>query len=282
MEKITLLTKEQVETLKVLKKYGMGAEATDLYTIQKGWSSYNKGEYLTRTKIPNTTPYVFRITAGSCIGEWDIMERSGVRPILSLSNIYEFRQNIKSKIINGIKEIEYGEYPQSVVDEDLEIELENLYQQNNLNKTNKKYTFIQENENKVYEEYSHKENKYIRINDTLINGMNYKFTNGRDAIGNKTYWVKVEPIKWLVDEKENIAISKYIIANMNFSYKNNDYDTSVIKEYLEKYFIKEIISKKKRQEKINKNNIDINKINDLIDMMNVLNDKEEKAKQKVR
>ena len=127
-------------------------------------------------------------------------------------------------------------------------------------------------------EYLYKNNKYVRVSEVSIYHSS-EFKNGRRGRSGETYWVKVEPIKWIIDEKEDLAISKYILTSMVFKDDNKYlcYENSDVKEYLEKYFIKEIQIDKGKNKYVN---VDINKINDLIDMMNVLNIK--KPKQKVR
>ena len=59
------------------------------------------------------------------------------------------------------------------------------------------------------------------------------------------YWVKVEPIIWLVDEKSNIALSKKIIfSGIQFSDIKNcnvDFQNSFIKFFMDNFVSKEII-----------------------------------------
>ena len=102
---------------------------------------------------------------------------------------------------SSIKEVEFGEYPQTKTDKDIQEKLEKLYKlfkagnkkNNELKPTKNKYT-IYENKSMhgsdvceiIYDEYGYKDKKYIRYRDDL--------------------WFEVEPIKWEI--KGNTLISK--------------------------------------------------------------------------
>ena len=71
----------------------------------------------------------------------------------------------------------------------------------------------------------------------------------RELIKNETcYWIEVEPIKWIVDEKTEVAISKSIILS-GFRIDNKNYcdeskfDDTLIKKYLNDYFSREMLTK---------------------------------------
>ena len=256
MEAITIPTIEQIKNLDILQEYGIKAEPTDFCKIQNGCYLEDDGNdeyYWTKTQYNKSRNGVL------VVEDWIRCTAPfychGLRPIIPLAFI--------DKKIKDVEEIEYGKYPQNIVDKQIEIKLENAYQQNTLFKTKKSYTIIRDEKKEKYQEYKYKGNKYIRVN----NPFRCKEIN----------WIKVEPITWLIDEKEKIAISKNILNRIVYSYMgNNDYEESDIKEFLEKDFLKEI------QVKIKENkNIDIEKINDLVDIMNRLF-KEEKPKQKVK
>ena len=276
MKNVTLLTKEQVENSDLLHNFNLSAPTTDLYILQKGYvDQYKRGEYWTQTKRPEHVDGVFRVIHNDTLnGHYSANNRlPGIRPIMPLSEI--LKENPKVNVeYGGIETLEYGEYPQNIVDESLEEELETLYQQKKLNKTNKKYTHMLKNKNEKYQEYEYKENKYIRIEKANVYDRIYKNYN-KELINRKTYWLEVKPLEWVIDRDQEIAISKYIISSMLFSRDNdNNYENSDIKKYLENNFLKEIQQGK---------NVDAEKIDDLIDLMNKIYDtKEEKPKQKVR
>ena len=273
-EEITILTKEQVENLDILKKYGTKAEATDFYMMQEGHAANGIGEYWTKTPQPDDACKVFYVRSFGNISYYYAPAFSrGVRPVIPLTKVYKLREGLTKILFTGVERFKYGEYPQSVVDEELEGNLENLYQICRLQQTKKSYISMLNEEKEKYQEFVYKNNKYVRVKASLGHPNLRKFANGREAINGKIYWLKVEPIWWLVDKKENIAIAKNVLAGMPFAYKkDNDYERSAIKVFLNNYFMKEIEENKK---------IDIDKIDRLVDLMfNTYRQKESKVKQK--
>ena len=67
------------------------------------------------------------------------------------------------------------------------------------------------------------------------------------------YWVSVEPIKWMIDEKEDIALSKKIIfSGVQFNRISNyrvDFNKTDIKEFMDKYFSKDIMPSITKEDK---------------------------------
>ena len=177
----------------------------------------------------------------------------GIRPILSFSQI---KDNINNYKINedGIIEIEYGEYPQHAVDNILQEELEKLYQDNILNKTWKTYT----TDSRKYSEYNngflplehieycYNNKKYIRVKSNFCFTTRKGHLSNGEMYNNGEYiWVEVEPIKWLVDEENDIALSKDILIagiqfNNDIQYIGNFQDSNIYK-FLNTYFKKDII-----------------------------------------
>ncbi len=272
---ITLLTKEQVENLDILKKYGIEADETDFYIIQYGiYLADGKGEYWTKTPRSDNSYGVFIVSPyGNVNGSYAYDTHSGVRPVIPLSQIYRSKKELNKVLESNIDIVEYGEYPQTVADENLEEKLESLYQKGEIKKTKKSYISMLKGEKEKYQEYIYQNNKYIRVKEAKILYSDYEFANGREAIKGETYWLKVEPIEWLIDKNAKIAIAKNALTDMPFSYRgNNDYEKSDIKVFLEGYFINEI-----------EPSINMKKIDNLVDLMFVTYvSKEKKAKQKVR
>ncbi len=272
-EEITLLTREQAENLDVLKTKGKIAGLTDFYQVQNGLDDAGKGIYWTKTPNSGNSYCVFYVTSGGLSSNGAYDTGIGVRPVIPLSQIYKSEEEL-NKILESNRDIvEYGEYPKTVVDCDLDETLERLYQRGNLKETNKSYTSMLKEEKEKYQEYFYQNNKYIRVKEANISMDDCEFANGRKAIKGETYWLKVEPIEWLIDKNAKIAIAKNVLTAMPFSYEHdNDYEKSVVKVFLEDYFIKEI-----------KPSINMERIDNLVDLMFVTYvPKEKKAKQKVR
>ena len=103
--------------------------------------------------------------------------------------------------------------------------------------------------------------------ETYLKDKSYKAIRKNKEIS----WIKVEPIKWLVDTDKKIIIPKDILGNIQHIYIKNKYcEIKEVEKFLEEYFIKEI-----QQNKIN-SNIDIEKVNDLVELMNMLYPEENK------
>ena len=102
----------------------------------------------------------------------------GIRPVFSLSSIPENIIN-NGVNINGIKEIEYGEYPQTIVDYMFSCRLEKAYNKRVLRATGKSYTtdsigvndFDTSFRARTHIEYIYKRKKYIRfVGDSICDG----------------------------------------------------------------------------------------------------------------
>ena len=152
----------------------------------------------------------------------------------------------------GILEVEYGEYPQSIVSEDFSRTLERAYSNGTINQTNKKYT----TDSVCYEdtdtpfkarthiEYEYNGKKYIRfVADSNCKGE--ILSDGRTIQEGSPYWVEVKPIKWMIDERTNIDLSKYLIfSGVQFNKERNyegDFENTDIYNFMKTYFSKDII-----------------------------------------
>ena len=227
----TFLTEEQCfgeKQLDILKKYGTRCAITDFSILLGGYvSDYYTSEGNTRKDRTGwcwtKTPYDngARVVDRRGDSRWgDVDGRSGgARPALLYSSI----SSVSSHIVrggNGILEVEYGEYPQTIVSEDfskiLEKAFENMIYSNIEMKTTEKcYTtdsvgYLDTDtpfQPRTHTEYEYNGRKYIRfVADSNCNGM--VLSDGRKIEEGTAYWVEVEPIVWLVDEKEDIALSK--------------------------------------------------------------------------
>lgn len=164
----------------------------------------------------------------------------GARPALPYSSIKSVSLNERIRDFDGIKEIEYGEYPQTVVDEYYSLKLEDLYNYGNLKPTDKKYTT---GKGSVHTEYEYNGSKYIRfVADLKYDGQ--FLSDGRKVHTGGVYWLRVEPIVWFVDEIADVALSKKVIfSGVEFQgYRCEvDFDKSSIKEFMDRFFSREIV-----------------------------------------
>lgn len=266
----TFLTEEQCfdssRKLEILEKRGTSAPITDFYILLGGTvlDNYNNSNsledrtgffYWTSSDNKENDAYVVCGNGSRYDGVVDI-RTFGARPALSYSSI----RNISSNAVrgrDGILEVEYGEYPQKVASKRLQDELERAYNynQSSIKKTGKTYTTDSRKYNalsekfsaQIIEEYSFDDGKkYVRVKaNSFYDGNEFMLSNGEKYKDGDYVWVEVQPIKWLIDEKSDIALSeKLLFAGVQFNHERNykgDFRTTDIKKFMDRYFSKDII-----------------------------------------
>lgn len=266
MVDFTFLEQEQVvgeKKLEILEKYGLVCTLTDFSILLGGCASFNY--YLDNTapsKVTRASWWWLKSTndekdalsifiEGSLSKSHANFRTGGARLATSYSSIKEdILKNVVVK--NGILQGEYGEYPQMVADEDISQCLETLYLNNELLETGKNYITDSANimdNDKSFEaqehiEYEYNDKKYIRFIATE-NNERRALSNGHIIKKGDVVWVKVEPVKWLIDLKNNIALSeKILFGGVQFSndkYYDGNFSNTNIKKYIDTYFKKDIV-----------------------------------------
>ncbi len=184
----------------------------------------------------------------------------GVRPTIAYSKILA-NCTIREMWIRGVKEVEYLECPQTLADLTTSNQLEMLYNDEALSTTGGRYITdsvdIDDCETgftaRYHIEYAYNGGKYIRfIGDKNGEG---KILSNREKvkIGN-VYWLKVEPIIWLIDEVKDIAISKKVLfAGVQFQclgepylYESGFFNTN-LGWFMNECFFKEIYNNLERE-----------------------------------
>lgn len=271
MINMTLLEKNQIlgeKQLEIFKRYGTGCSITD-FAVLLGGHRVSRGHYTsegrgisnlccswwTKTDYSNKEGYSISADGQQVLSRYNFSFIGG-RPVLPYSAINNLFLE-EEKIVNNIKEIVYGEYPQSVVKGHLAMELEEIYKF--LDQTGKVYTTDSEYSNnntysdwderefkpKKHIEYEYENQRYVRV--VYTGGCISKLTNEEKVELSKAYWIKVEPLVWLVDEKADIAITKKAVfagIQFNKNYYDGDFKSSNIYKFMNKYFAKEIITNK--------------------------------------
>ena len=264
MSSLTFLTAEQIfgdNQLDIIKKYGTRCAITDFsillggfvseiyYTIEGNSRNNLTSRWWTKTPYDNDARVV---GMDGAIYSTEVSRRcDGARPALPYSSISSISSN-KVRGRNGILEVEYGEYPQTIVSEDFARTLERAYSNRTINQTGKSYTTdsvisYQDTDTpfqaRTHIEYEYNGRKYIRF----VGDLNCKgkvLSDGRTIQYGDIYWVEVEPIKWMIDERTNIALSKKLIfSGVQFNRKRNyngDFDRTDIKEFMDRHFSKDI------------------------------------------
>ena len=268
------------EELDILKIYGTKCAITD-FSILLGGAVLDKDFTSEGVSLKNRVGHwwssIYSIAPGPdayCVRAWnDSVYASSVfssyvggRPATSYSSISCFCPSPKKRLDNGILEIEFGEYPQDIVSLDYAMELENAYLNGTIKETGKIYTTDTAPSNKKYNhflfiqrshiEYEYEGRKYIRIvGDEKSAGV--KLSDGRKIKKDEAYWISVQPIKWMIDKKTDILLSKKILfAGMPFGDKHYElmgpeykmkhprayyFKYSTMKRFMDKYFSKDII-----------------------------------------
>ncbi len=257
----TFLTEEQIfgeKQLEVLKKYGTkcaisdfsillgGAVSDFFYTNEEEHLKNRTGWWWSKTPVDNDA------CAVDSIGDshwYNVHYRKvGCRPALPYSVIQSISSN-EVRGANGVVEVECFEWPQTVVSKAVEKELEKNFKRGKLLKTEVKYPadsiaydkYDTDFKLRTFDTYFYNDKKYIRfIGDS--NGKEQTLSNGEAIKEGKPYWIEVEPIKWLISEKENIALAKIILfSGVQFNKERNykgDFNNTNIKKFLDQYFAK--------------------------------------------
>ena len=269
MNNFTFLTDEQIfgnNKLDIIKHYGTKCTITDFSILLGGSVSldyYTRGGNTKKdrtgwwwTKTPYANAACFVDQDGNSYQNNVDMRSGGARPALPYSSIQRFSSN-EVRVAHKINEIKYGEYPQTIVDEDYSLELETAfanmpYSNNEMKATGRIYTtdsvsyqdFDTSFKARAHTEYEYKGSKYIRfVGDSNCDGE--FLSDGRKIQSERVYWVNVEPITWIVDEKADIALCKKIIfSGVQFDDVRNykgDFKKTNIYRFMNTYLAKEII-----------------------------------------
>ena len=273
----TFLTKEQCygdNRLEILQKRGKTAVLTDFAILLGGYVSHpncNDVNYLGKrigwywTKSAHKDGNVLVLTVYSTMTTDEANKRSGgARPALSFLSIDSIPTNgvMGRRDGNGILEVNYGYYPQEAVPIDMQKKLEKLYKRGHISKT--KNSYITDSvptdssyssirfEKQTHEEYEYKGKRYVRVRANL-NYIPTTLSNGVEYKTGDYIWVEVQPIKWLVDEKEKIMITeKIMFAGVQFKhngdYKTGGFDKTDIKQFMDNYWSKDILQVLKQQQ----------------------------------
>ena len=142
---------------------------------------------------------------------------------------------------DGIGKIEYGYYPNRVVQKDLQKKLFDLYLKNELLLTGNHYTIDEHNIFEYSNSFSPKElpefeyngGRYILVDAKLKFG-EHKMRFSKVLVNDEEpVWVKVEPITWYASKKDRTIISAIpILSGIPYNY---------IHDYMNLYFKNEIV-----------------------------------------
>ena len=269
---LTLLSEGQIwgnsseSQLEVIRKYGTKAAITDLCVLTGSYlcedTDYNIDE--DKSLTGRTSWFWTRsddgdndVRAVSKYGDrnnsYRYLRTGAVRPALQSSVIFSQISPNRVRGYNGTEEVEYGEYPQNAADSRMQNILESEYNRG-MNKTGRSYTFDSVKYDDydtgfkpvTYEEYEYQGKEYIRIKaNSDFGGNKFKLSNGVEYRNGDYVWVEVSPVKWLIDDRTGILISKKgLVSGIRFldkrtNYKG-DFDRTEMKEYLDRYMLRDL------------------------------------------
>ena len=269
---LTLLSEGQIfgsdseSQLEVIRKYGTKAAITDLCVLTGSYlcedTNFNIGEDRSLagrtgwfwTKSDDWDNDVSTVSKhGGSHYEYRYLRVGAVRPVLQSSVIFSQISPNRVRGYNGTEEVEYGEYPQNAVDSRMQNILESKYNRG-MNKTGRSYTFDSVKFNDydtgfkpvTYEEYEYQGKEYIRIKaNSDFSGDKFKLSNGVEYRDGDYVWVEVSPVKWLIDDRTGILISKKgLVSGIRFLDKKTnyegDFDRTEMKEYLDRYMLRDL------------------------------------------
>ena len=236
MSDFTFLTVEQIfgeNRLEIFKdRKNIKAEVTDfaqennvLYSIDS--LNQSNGYYWTKSiyNIPDMGIAVNEFGQdGNVYFKSEVIGARLVIPFLSLLDIPINDKFVINKTWNDFLEVEYGYYPQKSISRNLCMILDSEYHKNKLRETGNKYTDPINNKI-LYPEYELNGHRYIRVD--------------------RNHWIEVQPIKWLVDEKNKIMVTKKIqFSGVPFEESGiyeGDFENTTIKKFIDNVFAKEIL-----------------------------------------
>ena len=281
---LTLLSEGQIwgnssePRLEVIRKYGIKSAITDLCVLT---GSYLREDTIDEDRSLTGRTSCFWTRSDDDDNDVRMVDENGIRSYIyrckrsgtvrpALQSSVIFSQISPNRVMgyNGIEEVEYGEYPQNAADSRMQNILESEYNRG-MNKTGRSYTFdsvIYDDYDTgfipvTYEEYEYQGKKYIRIKaNSDFGGDRFMLSNGVKYRDGDYVWVEVSPVKWLIDNKTGILISKKgLVSGIRFLDRNQkykgDFSKTEMKEYLDRYMSKELFQTTKTKETVNEEEI---------------------------
>ena len=269
---LTLLSEGQIwgndkeSQLEVIRKYGTKAAITDLcvltgsylcenidYNIDEDSSLKGRTSWFWTRSDDNANDVRAVAEDGNMYDRYSHIRHGVVRPVLKSSVIFSQISPNRVRGYNGTEEVEYGEYPQYAADSRMQSILELEYNRG-IKKTGRSYTFDSVKYDDyctgfkpvTYEEYEYQGKKYIRIRaNSDFGGNKFKLSNGAFYRDDDYVWVEVSPVKWLIDDRTGILVSKIgLVSGIRFLGRNHnykgDFSRTEMKEYLDRYMIHDL------------------------------------------
>ena len=256
------MTIDEIDTLDVFKKHGKKVGMTDLalstLAINYGIPELPLCYYY--TKNATVDGGIVSVNQRGDFFNGDTYNSNDViRPVLVSST------NMFSKICekaygghNGVSEVEFGEYPQFTVSAANEKEIEEAYQNGQLVAIDNSYTFyavgVSGSELVKHQVFEYNSDKYVRINGNFCL-YNQKLSNNKTYADGDYIWIRVSPIKWLIDEKNQLLISKigllsgveFVARSVPYEPYDGVFEKTKMYNFLNNVMVKDMLQSYKRE-----------------------------------
>ena len=235
--------------------------------VEEVLQSYRDDLYMSSTRDIDDDNNVGIYVMPRCFSTLENTKKISVKPVIkNPSNLtYNFTtkeeelfrsEDDPNKDVRRRCFFKYGVYPSELVSKKNRKKLERAYKKNKLIKTGKEYTI----DSKKYEEYTLPSEidriKLYNLFSTDVNG-NYLYVKKYMRFTKKVqtkifkrekeevYWVNVNSIEWYINEKDNIAISRYnVFSGVPLTLDNHYYgniEKTYLYEFLNNTFSTEIL-----------------------------------------
>ena len=253
MDDFTFLTYDDCfgdNELEILRKRGRGAQVTD-FAVLLGACTYRNGTYqdlgIYWTKTYNSPNRISTVSFGGTKADyWGYTRDCSVRPAIQYSSLDDIL--VSNRANDGVLEVEYGYYPQRAVRYSMQSTLENAYIKDEISKTNNIFTAYPINSDRLdlkkFDEYIYNGERYVRMIAPLWSNNTVTLSNGEYYDMGDVVWVKVEPVKWWIDEKKKVMLSeKLLFSGLKFNNKERydcTFEETDIYKYMNTLFAKEL------------------------------------------
>lgn len=265
MENLTLLTEKETispNKLKIFRKIGLEAEITDFGVATGGLKREKQkhhklisqnGRYWIIPEKVNFEETAKVIDSFGFQNYAPVFARNvSIRLTMSYKSIEELKQYKLQEQENGLLEIEYGFYPQTIAPKVLRKEVQRDYEKDILKKSNNVYTIDSRKFNDfkpfnpiTLEEYTKDNCYFVRV--PVNTSFNYpiRFTNQLEYANGDFIWILVEPIKWLVDEESHKIVTKKLLLSgiqlRNVKAYNGNFKTTHMQKYINEFLSNEML-----------------------------------------
>ena len=237
-KELSLLSLRQLDKLAIFKKNSSMAVATDMAYVCGYIGRSNSGACWFYTIDSRDGHAVLRSHGSSYADKYTEDDGYAIRPTLKLSStLFEQISSQISMGESGVREVNYGEYPQQAVTPYMQELMERELSRGTLRETDAYYVLADDLRCKVYEYFG---KRYIRV---LSKSTTLTLSSGFLCLFNKPVWVEISPVSWLVDDDTQILVAKKgLLSGVLFDNKDyrGDFESTMMKKYLDTHMLRDL------------------------------------------